>query len=101
SGREDTWIAGCVDWLEVVKGGVDPDAIAEYAAQLLLSAHLAASSASFRTFHRDVEDTIRDRETPLSMPVLAIGGEGALGQVVLDLAERYANDVKGAVFPCG
>jgi hypothetical protein len=26
SGREDTWIAGFVDWLEVVKGGVDPDA---------------------------------------------------------------------------
>ena len=101
SGREDTWIAGFVDWLEVVKGGVEPDAIAEYAAQLRLSGHLAASYAYFRTFHRDVEDTIRDRETPLSMPVLAIGGEGALGQVVLDLAQRYASDVKGAVFPCG
>jgi pimeloyl-ACP methyl ester carboxylesterase len=101
SGREDTWIAGFVDWLEVVKGGVDPDAIAEYAAQLRLSGHLAASYAYFRAFDRDVEDTIRDRETPLSMPVLAIGGEGALGQVVLDLAERYASDVTGAVFPCG
>lgn len=44
---------------------------------------------------------MRTRETPLSMPVLAIGGEGALGQVVLDLAERYASDVTGAVFPCG
>jgi pimeloyl-ACP methyl ester carboxylesterase len=43
SGREDTWVAGFVDWLEVVKGGVDPDAIAEYAAQLRLSGHLTAS----------------------------------------------------------
>ena len=34
SGREDTWIAGFVDWLEVVKGAVDPGAVAEYAAQL-------------------------------------------------------------------
>ena len=101
SGREDTWVAGFVDWLEVVKGGVEPDAIAEYAAQLRLSGHLAASYAYFRTFHRDVEDTIRVRETPLSMPVLAIGGEGALGQVVLDLAQRYAGDVTGTVFPCG
>ena len=79
SGREDTWIAGFVDWLEVVKGAVDPDAVAEYAAHLRLPLHLGASYAYFRTFHRDVEETIRHRETPLAMPVLAIGGEGALG----------------------
>jgi pimeloyl-ACP methyl ester carboxylesterase len=104
SGREDTWIAGFVDWLEVVKGGVDPDAIAEYTAHLRKDGHLTASYDYFRAFHRDVEDTIRSRETgktPLSMPVLAIGGEGALGQAVVDLAQRYATDVKGAVFPCG
>jgi pimeloyl-ACP methyl ester carboxylesterase len=29
-GREDTWIAGFVDWLEVVKGAVDGDAVSEY-----------------------------------------------------------------------
>ena len=34
SGREDTWIAGFVDWLAVVKGAVDPDAVSEYAAHL-------------------------------------------------------------------
>jgi hypothetical protein len=71
SGREDTWIAGFVDWLEVVKGGVDPDAIAEYTAHLRKDGHLAASYDYFRAFHRDVEDTIRSRETgetPLSMP---------------------------------
>ena len=41
SGREDTWIAGFVDWLEVVKGAVDPDAVAEYAAHLRRPGHLA------------------------------------------------------------
>jgi pimeloyl-ACP methyl ester carboxylesterase len=34
AGREDTWVDGFIDWLEVVKGGVDEQAIAEYAAQL-------------------------------------------------------------------
>jgi pimeloyl-ACP methyl ester carboxylesterase len=104
SGREDVWIAGFVDWLEVVKGGVDPDAIAEYTAHLRKDGHLRASYDYFRAFHRDVEDTIRSREageTPLSMPVLAIGGEGALGQAVVDLAQRYASDVTGHVLPCG
>jgi len=101
SGREDTWIAGFVDWLEVVKGAVDPDAVAEYAAHLRQPGHLAASYVYFRTLPRDVEETIRNRETPLAMPVLAIGGEGALGQVIPDQAQQYAGNVMGAVFPCG
>ena len=101
SGREDTWIAGFVDWLEVVKGAVDPDAVAEYAAHLRRPGHLGASYAYFRTFHGDAEATIRHRETPLAMPVLAIGGEGALGQAIPDQMQMYAGDVTGAVFPCG
>jgi len=63
--------------------------------------HLAASYAYFRTFHRDVEDTIRNRGTPLAMPVLAVGGKGAPGQVIPDQAQLYAGDVTGAVLPCG
>ena len=100
-GREDPWIAGFVDWLEVVKGAVDPDAVAEYAAHLRRPGHLEASYAYFRTFHDDAEATIRHREMPLAMPVLAIGGEGALGQAIPDQMHLYAGDVTGAVFPCG
>ena len=48
-----------------------------------------------------IEATIRHRETPLAMPVLAIGGEGALGQAIPDQMRLYAGDVTGAVFPCG
>jgi microsomal epoxide hydrolase len=71
---------------------LDSGAVAEYAAHLRRPGHL---------FHRDVEETIRNREKPLAMPVLAIGGEGALGQVIPDQAQRYAGDVTGAVLPCG
>jgi pimeloyl-ACP methyl ester carboxylesterase len=35
------------------------------------------------------------------MPVLAIGGEGAIGQLVPDQAKVYADDVTGVVVPCG
>jgi pimeloyl-ACP methyl ester carboxylesterase len=101
SGREDTWIAGFVDWLEVVKGAVDPGAVAEYAAHLRRPGHLEASYAYFRTFPGDAGATIRHRETPLAMPVLAIGGEGALGKAIPDQMQLYAADVTGAVFPCG
>ena len=43
AGREDTWVDGFVDWLEAVKGGVDDQAIAEYAAQLRQPGHTRAS----------------------------------------------------------
>ena len=73
------WVEGFVDWLELVKGGVGGHAIAEYADHLRRPGHLRASYEYFRAFPRDVEDTIRKRGTTLAMPVLAIGGQGALG----------------------
>ena len=83
----------------LLQGAVDPGAVAEYAAHLRRPGHLGASYAYFRTFHGDAEATIRHRETPLAMPVLAIGGEGALGQAIPDQMQLYAGDVTGAVFP--
>ena len=100
-GREDIWVEGFVDWLELVKGGVDGHAIAEYADHLRRPGHLRASYEYFRAFPRDVEDTIRNRGTTLAMPVLAIGAQGALGQVVPDQAQAYAKNVTAAVVPCG
>jgi hypothetical protein len=64
AGREDTWVDGFVDWLEVVKGGVDEQAIAEYAAQLRQPGHTRASFEYFRTMHADVAETIHHRDAP-------------------------------------
>ena len=63
--------------------------------------HLRASYEYFKAFPRDVEDTIRNRGTTLAMPVLAIGGQGALGQAVPDQAQAYAKNVTAAVVRCG
>ena len=68
AGREGAWVDGFVDWLEVVKGGVDEQAIAAM---------------------------------PLIIPVLAIGAEGTLGQMVHDQVVRYATDVTGHIAPTG
>ena len=101
AGREDAWVDGFVDWLEVVKGGVDEQAIAEYAAQLRQPGHTRASFEYFRAIHADVADTAHHRKTPLSIPVLAIGAEGTLGQMVHDQVVRYATDVTGHIAPTG
>jgi pimeloyl-ACP methyl ester carboxylesterase len=101
AGREGTWVGGFIDWLELVKGGVGEQAVAEYAGSLRLPGHLRASFEYFRAFHRDVADTIANRATTLTIPVLALGGEAAIGQAVPDQAKAYASDVTGAVLPCG
>ena len=101
AGREDTWVDGFVDWLEVVKGGVDEQAIAEYAAQLRQPGHTRASFDYFRPMHADVAETIHHRDTPLTIPVLAIGAEGTLGQMVHDQVVNYANNVTGDIAPTG
>jgi pimeloyl-ACP methyl ester carboxylesterase len=84
-----------------VKGGVDAQALAEYAQSLRRPGYLRASYEYFRTFPRDVQDTIRNRGTALTMPVLAIGADGALGELVPEQAQKYADDVTGAVVASG
>jgi pimeloyl-ACP methyl ester carboxylesterase len=101
AGREDIWVDGFVDWLEVVKGGVDEQAIAEYAAQLRQPGHTRASFEYFRAFHADVAETIHHRDRPLIIPVLAIGAAGTMGQMVHDQVVRYATDVTGDIAPTG
>ena len=92
AGREDIGVEGFVGWMERVKGGVDDQAIAEYAQALRRPGYLHASYEYFKTFPRDVQDTIRNRSTTLTMPVLAVGAEGALGELVPEQAQKYADD---------
>jgi pimeloyl-ACP methyl ester carboxylesterase len=101
AGHEGIWVDGFVDWLEMVKGGVDEQAIAEYAAQLRRPGHTRASFEYFRTMHADVAETIHHRDTPLTIPVLAIGAEGTLGQMVHDQVVNYATNVTGDIAPTG
>jgi pimeloyl-ACP methyl ester carboxylesterase len=97
SGREALWVAKFVDALEVVKGAVTPQDVALYAEYLSEPAHLAANLAWFRTFPQDMADTAESQKTPLSMPVLAIGADGSLGDFVATQVKQYATDVTGLV----
>jgi pimeloyl-ACP methyl ester carboxylesterase len=99
AGREEEWVGGFVDSLEVRKGSVTDDDIAVFAEALKDPAHLSASFKWFRTFPQDVEDNAVNRRTKLTMPVLAIGASGSLGEAVPDQVRRYAKKVTGVVVP--
>jgi len=49
----------------------------------------------FRAFSRDTEDNREYFKKKLPMPVLALGGAGSLGPVMVDMAREVASDVRG------
>lgn len=99
AGREKEWVGGFMDSLEVRKGSVTDDDTAVYAEALEDPAHLSASFEWFRAFPQDVEDDAVYRRTKLTMPVLAVGAAGSLGEAVPDQVRRYAKNVTGVVVP--
>lgn len=102
TGREALWIAKFTDALEVVKGSVTEEDIAVYAGYLSEPAHLRANLEWFRTLPLDMAATARSQKTRLTMPVLAVGAEGSLGEFVGTQVQQYATDVTPIVVAdCG
>ncbi|WP_320067404.1 alpha/beta hydrolase [Micromonospora sp. RTGN7] len=97
AGREALWVDRFTDALMVQKGSISADDIEEYARHLSDPAHLRASFAYFRAFGQDVADNAAYRESPLPMPVLAVGAGASLGGQVAEQVRRYARTVDGHV----
>jgi pimeloyl-ACP methyl ester carboxylesterase len=96
-GREEQWVERFVDSLEVKKNGVSDKQVREYARYLRDDAHLRASFEWFRAFPKDVADNRAYRTKKLTMPVLAIGARGSLGDFVPTQVRKYAGHVTGIV----
>ncbi|MFB9680231.1 alpha/beta fold hydrolase [Streptosporangium vulgare] len=97
NGREEQWVERFVDSLEVRKNGVSDRQVREYARWLRDDAHLRASFEWFRALPRDVADNRAYGARKLTMPVLAIGARGSLGDFVPAQVRRYAGRVTGIV----
>ena len=97
AGDEIVWVDRFIDHIEVVKGAVTAEDVAVYADYLRAPSHLEATLAWFRTWPQDMVDNAVYQKTKLTMPVLAIGAQGSLGEFVADNASQYASDVTGVV----
>ncbi|MEV4630778.1 alpha/beta hydrolase [Micromonospora sp. NPDC049523] len=96
-GREEQWVQGFTDHIEVVKDGVDDTDVRVFARYLKDDAHLRASFEWFRAFPTDIADNAVNKQTMLPMPVLAIGASNSLGSKIETQVEGYATNVTGAV----
>jgi pimeloyl-ACP methyl ester carboxylesterase len=96
-GREQLWVDRFIDQLEIQKGAVDARSVNEFASYLRDDAHLKASFEWFRALPQDVKDNAVNKQTKLTMPVLAVGASGSLGGSIETQVDQYATNVTGKV----
>ncbi len=97
AGNEEAWVDRFIDAIEGVKGAVTQEDIAVYAEYLRQPGHLKATLEWFRAWPADMVDTAPYKTAKLTMPVLAIGADGSMGDFVAANAREYAADVTGVV----
>lgn len=97
AGQEAYFLEQFVRGLTVNQAGFTDADFAEYARTYAQPGKLKASFDYFRAFPEDVAQNAVYVQTPLPMPVLALGAEGSLGGFVQQQVEGYAKNVQGGV----
>ena len=96
AGREDIFFG----YEFAIQGGtLPPDVIAYYVRMLSDPEALRGSLGFYRAFDATVAQNQQRKDRPLTMPVLAIGGEQSYGAHVGEVMRTIADDVQSAVIP--
>jgi pimeloyl-ACP methyl ester carboxylesterase len=95
-GREDIFFG----YEFAIQGGKLADEVVEYYVSLLSKPGVLPGSLGFyRAFDATVAQNEARKERPLTMPVLAIGGEQSYGEHVGEAMQLVADDVQSLVIP--
>ena len=93
-GREDIFFG----YEFAIQGGTLPDEVVAYYVEVLSQPDVLTGSLGFyRDFDATVAQNTERKETPLAMPVLAIGGELSYGGHVAEVMRLVATDVQEVV----
>jgi pimeloyl-ACP methyl ester carboxylesterase len=83
-----------------IQGGNLPDEVIDYYVQMLSNPDVLPGSFGFyRAFDTTVAQNEERKSRPLTMPVLAIGGEASYGEHVGEAMNLVADDVQSVVIP--
>ncbi|GAA4470707.1 alpha/beta fold hydrolase [Phytohabitans houttuyneae] len=94
AGREDVFFG----YEFAVQGGDLPDEVIDYYVGILSDPDaLRGSFGWYRALDATVAQNQQRRNQPLTMPVLAVGGEASYGPHVAEAMEPLADDVRGEV----
>ena len=96
AGREDIFFG----YEFAIQGGNLPAEVVDYYVRLLSNPEsLRGSFGWYREFDATLAQNEKRAATPLTMPVLAIGGEASWGELVGHAMESLASNVQGLVIP--
>ena len=104
SGRERMYLSWFYNNLAYNPAAISPEDIDEYARAYSRPGVLRAGFEYYRATTTDIADNNENKKTPLTMPVLALGGSGGKGRgmQVLENMRELASDVEGgAIEQCG
>lgn len=101
-GREELYLRWFYETFSYSADAIGDDEVNEYLRYYSGLDSLTAGFEYYRALEQDVLDNAQFGATPLEMPVLALGGEAAVGAFVQQQMSGYANDVRGGVLEeCG
>ncbi len=96
TGREDVFFG----YEFAIQGGTLPADLVDYYVGLVSNPEsLRGSLAWYRALDATLAQNAARKEQPLTMPVLAIGGELSYGGMVAEAMKSLADDVEGVVIP--
>lgn len=102
TGQENLYLSWFWRTLAYDPTAVEPSAVAEYVRAYSAEGAMRAALEWYRAFAQDAEDNRAFARTPLTMPVLALGGAAVVGDAVYRTAQQVALDVRGGVIEqCG
>lgn len=97
SGNERAYLSWFYRELAYDPSAVDAEARDEYVRCFSAPGGLRGGFEYYRAYDADAEQNRQHAETPLEMPVLALGGETSFGALTVEDMEAVATDVDGEV----
>ena len=83
-------------------GALDHEQVDLYARAMAQPGATRSLLEWYRTFSQDAEDNRESSRTKLTMPVLALGGDGRWGPKIVGMLSEFAEDVRGgSIEDCG
>ncbi len=101
SGREHAFLSWLFHAKSARSGWLEPQALAEYVRCYSAPGGWRAAASYYRALFDSMAQNHAHARKRLAMPVLAMGGEAALGGMMESMMKQVADNVTGLIAPCG
>lgn len=94
-GKEYDYVASFISERTFDHGSFDQDDIEVFAKALSLPGRTRGAMEWYRAFPLDHQNALRWKEAPITIPVLALGGEKRFGPRIVEMLKEFATNVEG------